>query len=106
MLVILDRQETSAAVLRAVGAFAGTGLMATKDRIVSGRPVVDEEMFTNAWFDERAEQLLDLLTAWRDQGTGFELREVPEDADADDAVALELETLRNLVDAAQEGEWR
>ncbi|SCE32017.1 hypothetical protein [Streptomyces sp. DvalAA-19] len=103
VLVVLGRDETSAAVLRSVKSFTGAGLLSVRGRIVAGEPVIDEEMFTNAWFDERADLLLDLLTAWREQGIVFELRESLADADA---AALELEMLRHMVEAAQQDEER
>lgn len=103
VLVLLDRDETSAAVLRSVGSFTGAGLLAIRDRIVVGEPVIEEEMFTNAWFDERAEQLLALVTAWREEGIMFELRE---SLAYSGAVPLELETLRNIIEAEPQDEER
>lgn len=102
ILVILDRSETSAAVLRSVGSFTSAGLMPVRGCIAAGVPVIDEEMFTNAWFDERAEQLLGLLTSWREQGISFELRETTAGGDVGDTDPLDLGVLRNIIEAAQQ----
>lgn len=99
VLVILDQGQTSASVLRSVGAFTGAGLMTVHDSIVAGAAVIDEEMFTHAWYDARAEQLLGLLAAWHREGISAELREVPPGGHADDAEPLELDVLRNIIRA-------
>lgn len=94
VVVTVDRRATSARVLRAAATFAGVGLLETKRRILAGEPVVDEEMFSNVWFDERAGMLLTLLTNWQDEGIAFEVREVSESDDGAAGALISLDVLR------------
>jgi len=97
VVVILDRGATNARVLRAAGTFTGRGLLEVKRRILASEPVIDEEMFSNTWFDERAEMLLALLTHWQGEGISFEIREVVIGGDSADSGAISLEVLRNII---------
>ncbi|BAU96589.1 hypothetical protein N24_2327 [Corynebacterium suranareeae] len=100
--VILTQVATAPATLKDVKAFTNLGLSEIRDRIVSGQPAVVEEMFSNAWYDERAEQLLTLLTKWQDEGIAFEVREVAEDGDLADGAMISVEVLQNIIEAGRQ----
>lgn len=110
LVVILERGAVGASVLREVKAFTGAGFAETRSRIVAGMPVIVEEMFTNAWFDVRADGLVSLLTAWDGQGVGFRIWEAPADVGAvleqleNDAGELSLDMLTNVVGVVDAGE--
>lgn len=98
IVVILDRTATAPSILRDAKAFTGYGLSEISSRIVAGLPVVIEEMFSNAWYDERAQLLLALLTKWQDEGITFEIREVAEDDPIEAGALISLEVLRNIIE--------
>lgn len=112
LVVILDRAEVGVATLKAVKSFTGAGLMEIRSTVAAGLPVIDEEMFTNAWFDERARQLVALLKRWQEQGVGFRLWEAPADIPAalaqleSGAGELSLAVLKNIVENDDPGECR
>ena len=98
VIVILDRTTTAPSILRDAKAFTGYGLSEIRSRIVAGLPVVIEEMFSNAWYDERAQLLLALLTKWQNEGITFEIREVAEDDPIEAGALISLEVLRNIIE--------
>lgn len=98
VVVILDRTTTAPSILRDAKAFTGYGLSEIRSRIVAGLPVVIEEMFSNAWYDERAQLLLALLTKWQNESVVFEVREVAENDDTEAGALISLEVLRNIIE--------
>lgn len=99
--VTLHPTETSAAVLGAARSLAGAGLMTVRQQVMSGMPILEEEMFTNAWFDGLADHLLRQLATWHDQGVRFDLSEVPPGDDPGAAVEISLQHLQNIIEAGR-----
>ena len=97
LIVILDCTTSAPSILRDVKAFTGYGLSEIRSRIVAGLPVVIEEMFSNAWYDERAQLLLALLTKWQNEGITFKIREVAENDDTEAGALISLDVLRNII---------
>ena len=97
-VVILNRTATATSILRDIKAFTGYSLSEIRSRIVAGLPVVIEEMFSNAWYDERVQLLLALLTKWQNEGITFEIREVAEDDPIEAGALISLEVLRNIIE--------
>lgn len=104
LVVTLDPAASGTAVLSDVKALTGRGLSEIRSRIVAGLPVVIEEMFSNAWYDERAAALLALLANWHDAGIAFEVREVAENDDSADGALISLEVLRNIIEPDERGD--
>ncbi|MGC2863850.1 hypothetical protein ACMG4H_03140 [Corynebacterium glutamicum] len=99
VIVILDRTTTAPSILRDAKTLTGYGLSEIRSRIVAGLPVVIEEMFSNAWYDERAQLLLALLTKWQNESIVFEVREVAENDDTEAGALISLEVLRNIIES-------
>ncbi|SEE96862.1 hypothetical protein [Ruania alba] len=99
--VTLHTTETSAAVLSAARSLGGAGLMTLRQRVISSAPILEEEMFTNAWYDGLADQLLQQLTAWHDQGVRFELSEMPPGDHPEATVKISLKHLQNIIEAGR-----
>jgi len=104
--VLIDDATVPARVLAELESASALAFSELRERIASGAPVLDVEMFTNDWYDSGAARLLDLLSGWEADDVAYILRETftePGDGEvAGEASQITLDELRNMIRSSEE----
>ncbi|HCQ54599.1 hypothetical protein EJ082_16385 [Brevundimonas diminuta] len=103
--IILNTSEIATALLVSLYKLTGDSLADIKAAVTGRRPVVQEDLFSNAFYDDGISRLRAIVALLQNSGVEFDIYEIGEGERYDDAdldrCRITSETLGNILSGSQ-----